>query len=349
MQEVIHEMYTDLHQLNQPVEAFYNRFRILAEARHPQLPPKQLCIDFSSKLSPEYGTYCILAEENPGRGDFNQFADKVINLIHSTTARELLHERQTGGNRVNGMIAGSEWMAPYRKPFDSFGTQVNSAFQTAIESAVQAELHNLGLGSQVGAFATNAKGGKGAQSAPRSCINCGSTTHRFKECIMPDAKCSHPFCVEKGLTRHLEKYCFYLHPEQIQYAPIRERVLKELEAGKPILPVSKVEAHIVFIDGEGHQFDGEDCGDFQALLTTTNGLPALPTNLCSAELFSSPHFFEYMVDGLASPAIDFTNPNQLVHKPRLVADGHALSVEMGSEGEDFSSYIDVSLPAPALK
>ena len=124
------------------------------------------------------------------------------------------------------MIAGSEWMAPYRKPFDSFVTQSQQqcAFQTAVCNAVQAEMHDLGLGSQVGAFATNAKGGKGAPSAPRTCINCGSTTHRFKECMMPDAKCSHPFCVEKGLTRHLEKYCFYLHPEQIQYAPIRERI-----------------------------------------------------------------------------------------------------------------------------
>ena len=308
MQEVIHEMYTDLHQLHQPIEAFYNRFQILSEARFPQLPPKQLCIDFSSKLSPEYGTYCILAEENPGRADFNLFADKVINLIHSTTAREALHERQTGGgSRVNGMIAGSEWMAPYRKSSDSFGTQAQqqNAYQTAVGNAVQAELHSLGLGDHIGAFGTSAKGGKGV--TPRPCINCDSTSHKYKDCTAPDANCSHEFCVEKGLTRHKEKYCFYINPQLIQSAAIRERVLKELAAGKIISPVPKVAANIVYIDGEGNQFGGEDFGDFQALLTTTNGLPALPTNMCSTDLFSSPHFFEYMTDSLTSSAIECTN------------------------------------------
>ena len=56
--------------------------------------------------------------------------------------------------------------------------------------------------------------------------NCGEKGHYARDCPKPKVKCRHPKCGKN----HLDRYCFWQHPEKIQNPQLREQWQRRVAA-----------------------------------------------------------------------------------------------------------------------
>ena len=69
-------------------------------------------------------------------------------------------------------------------------------------------------------------GSYGTARADAECHNCGEKGHYARDCPKPKVKCRHPKCGKN----HLDRYCFWQHPEKIQNPQLREQWQRRVAA-----------------------------------------------------------------------------------------------------------------------
>jgi hypothetical protein len=114
------------------------------------------------------------------------------------------------------------------------------------------------------------RGDKPATHRELVCVGCGAVnSHRLADCPKPRPKCSHPACG----GQHLDRFCFWRHPELIRNPEMRQRQIDKIKAYER----RSASAHAI-MSADAHDDEGYACNVY-ALICSIQAEPGSPRDI----------------------------------------------------------------------